>query len=118
MRSITNNGNGDKLKKKGFWYRFKRLSRPTGKPQWVLAVRAIILMVIASMIGKFLGLTTGINAIIFVTLFAGRRNHQRPRDRTRGRSESRGVPDARLSTRRNDRAEVGQSAPSGQSEDF
>ena len=70
MRSITNNGKGDKLKKKGFWYRFKRLSRPTGKPQWVLAVRAIILMVIASMIGKFLGLATGINAIIFVTLLA------------------------------------------------
>ena len=70
MRSITNNVKGVKLKKKGFWCRFKRLSRPTGKPQWVLAVRAIILMVIASMIGKFLGLATGINAIIFVTLLA------------------------------------------------
>jgi hypothetical protein len=58
------------LKKKGFWYRFKRLSKPTGKPQWGIAIRAIILMAIAGLIGKYLGLDNGINTIIFLTLLA------------------------------------------------
>jgi hypothetical protein len=58
------------LKKKSFWERFKRLSKPTGKPQWGLALRAIILMVFAGLISKLLGLDNGINAIIFVTLLA------------------------------------------------
>jgi len=46
------------------------LSKPTDKFQWGLAVRAIILMVLAGLIGKFLGLDNGINAIVFVTLLA------------------------------------------------
>lgn len=58
------------MKKKSFWERFKRLSKPTGKPQWGLAFRAIILMVFAGLISKLLGLDNGINAIIFVTLLA------------------------------------------------
>jgi len=58
------------LEKRDFWYRFKRLNKHTGKPQWGLAVRAIILMAIAGLIGKFLGFNNGINAIIVVTLLA------------------------------------------------
>jgi uncharacterized membrane protein YgaE (UPF0421/DUF939 family) len=58
------------LKKRDFWYRLKRLSKHTGKPQWGLAVRAIILIAIAGLIGKLLGLNNGINAIIIVTLLA------------------------------------------------
>ena len=58
------------MKKKGFWYRFKRLSKPTGKPQWGIAIRAIILMAIAGLIGKYLGLDNGISTIIFLTLLA------------------------------------------------
>lgn len=58
------------MKSRDFWYRFKRLNKHTGKPQWGLAVRAIILMAIAGLIGKFLGFNNGINAIIVVTLLA------------------------------------------------
>ncbi len=58
------------MKKRGFLDRFKRLSKPTGRPQWGHAVRAIILMVIAGLIAKFLGFNNGITAIMFVTLLA------------------------------------------------
>ena len=70
IRTLTNKVKGDKLKKKGFWNRFKRLSKPRGKPQWGIAIRAIILMAVGGLIGKFLGLDNGINTIIFVTLLA------------------------------------------------
>ena len=58
------------MKKKGFWNRFKRLSKPTGKPQWGQAFRAIFLMIIAAIVAKFMGLDNGITAIMFVTLIA------------------------------------------------
>ena len=58
------------MKKKGFWNRFKRLSKPTGRPQWGQAFRAIFLMIIAAIVAKFMGLDNGIMAIVFVTLIA------------------------------------------------
>lgn len=58
------------MKKKGFWNRFKRLSKPTGRPQWGQAFRAIFLMIIAAIVAKFMGLDNGITAIMFVTLIA------------------------------------------------
>ena len=61
---------GFKLKKKGILDRFKRLSKPTGSPQWGHAIRTIILMVIASLMAKFLGLDNGIPAIVFITIMA------------------------------------------------
>jgi uncharacterized membrane protein YgaE (UPF0421/DUF939 family) len=59
-----------KLKKKGILDRFKRLSKPTGSPQWGHAIRTIILMVIAGLMAKLLGLDNGIQAIMFITLMA------------------------------------------------
>jgi hypothetical protein len=61
---------GFKLKKKGILDRFKRLSKPTGSPQWGHAIRTIILMVIASLMAKLLGLDNGIPAIVFITIMA------------------------------------------------
>lgn len=58
------------MEKKGFLDRFIRLSKPTGRPQWGHAFRAIILMVIAGLVAKFLGFDNGIALIVFVTLLA------------------------------------------------
>jgi len=58
------------MQKKGFLDKFKILSRPTGRPHWGQAVRAIILMLLAASIAKFLGLDKGIGAIVFITLLA------------------------------------------------
>lgn len=56
--------------KKGFMGKLKILSKPTGKPQWKQAVKAIILMVLAALIAKLLGFDEGIQAIMFITLIA------------------------------------------------
>ncbi|MBI5680119.1 MAG: FUSC family protein [Methanobacterium sp.] len=58
------------MQKKSFFDKFKRLSRPTGSPQWGQAIRAVILMVLAALIAKFLGFDNGIGAIMFITLLA------------------------------------------------
>jgi uncharacterized membrane protein YgaE (UPF0421/DUF939 family) len=58
------------LKRKGILDRFKRLSKPTGSPQWGHAVRAIVLMVITGLIAKLLGFDNGIQGIMFITLMA------------------------------------------------
>ncbi len=58
------------MAKKGLLDRFKRLSKSTGHPQWSHAFRAIILMVIAGLIAKFLGFNNGIVMIVSVTLLA------------------------------------------------
>ena len=56
--------------KRSLLERFKRLSKPSGSPQWGHAARAIILMVIAGLIAKFLGFDNGIRTIMIVTLLA------------------------------------------------
>ena len=61
---------GIKLEKKGFLDRFNRLSKPIGRPQWGHAVRAVILMLLAGLIAKILGLDNGIQTVMFVTLLA------------------------------------------------
>lgn len=58
------------MHKKTIFGRLKVLSRPTGKPQWAQAVRAIVLMLLAALIAKLLGLDNGIQAIMFTTLIA------------------------------------------------
>lgn len=58
------------MTKRGFLDRFIRISKPTGKPQWGHALRAISLMVLAGLIAKFLGFDNGIQAVMFVTLLA------------------------------------------------
>jgi len=58
------------LEKKGLLDRFKRLSKPTGHPQWGHAFRAIILMIIAGLIAKFLGFDNAIVMVVTVTLLA------------------------------------------------
>lgn len=56
--------------KRSLLERFRRLSKPSGSPQWGHAARAIILMVIAGLIAKFLGFDNGIRTIMIVTLLA------------------------------------------------
>ena len=46
------------------------LSKPTGKPQWKQGIVAILLMILAALIAKFLGFDDGIKAIMFITLIA------------------------------------------------
>jgi hypothetical protein len=58
------------VEKKGFMGRLKILSKPTGKPQWKQAIITMLLMVLAAIIAKFLGLDTGIETIIFITMIA------------------------------------------------
>jgi hypothetical protein len=58
------------LEKKGVLDRFKRLSKPTGSPQWGHAVRAVILMVLAGLTAQFLGFDNGIQAVMVITLLA------------------------------------------------
>ncbi len=58
------------MEKKGFMGRLKILSKPTGKPQWKQAIITMLLMVLAAIIAKFLGLDTGIETIIFITMIA------------------------------------------------
>lgn len=58
------------MQKKSFFDKFKRLSSPTGSPQWGQAIRAVILMVLAALIARFLGFDNGIGAIMFITLLA------------------------------------------------
>ena len=58
------------MEKKGFMGRLKTLSKPTGKPQWKLAAKSIILMVLAALIAKLIGFEQGIGAVISVTLLA------------------------------------------------
>lgn len=58
------------MEKKGILDRFKKLSKPTGSPQWGRAVRAVILMVLAGAIAYFLGLDNGIKAAMVITLLA------------------------------------------------
>ncbi|HEX7467198.1 MAG TPA: FUSC family protein [Methanobacterium sp.] len=58
------------MEKKGFLDRFNRLSKPIGRPQWGHAVRAILLMLLAGLIAKFIGLDNGIQTVMFVTLLA------------------------------------------------
>jgi uncharacterized membrane protein YgaE (UPF0421/DUF939 family) len=58
------------LEKKGLLDRFKRLSKPSGHPQWGHAFRSFILMVIAGLITKFLGFDNAIILVVTVTLLA------------------------------------------------
>ena len=58
------------MERKGFMGRLKTLSKPTGKPQWKLAAKSIILMVLAALITKLIGFEQGIGAVISVTLLA------------------------------------------------
>jgi hypothetical protein len=58
------------LHKKNLYDRLRVLSRPTGKPQWAKAVRSIVLMLLAALVAKFLGLDNGIQAIMIITLLA------------------------------------------------
>lgn len=58
------------MHKNNFINRLRVLSRPTGKPQWKQAVRSMVLMVLAALVAKFLGLDNGIQAIMFITLLA------------------------------------------------
>ena len=58
------------MERKGFMGRLKTLSKPTGKPQWKLAAKSIILMVLAALIAKLIGFEQGIGAVISVTLLA------------------------------------------------
>ncbi|MCE5213808.1 MAG: FUSC family protein [Methanobacterium sp.] len=58
------------MHKKTIIGRLKVLSRPTGKPQWAQAARAIVLMLLAGWIAKFLGMDNGIGAVMFTTLIA------------------------------------------------
>lgn len=58
------------MENKGFMGRLKILSKPTGKPQWKIAIKSIILMVLAALIAKYLGFDEGIKAIMFITLIA------------------------------------------------
>lgn len=59
-----------KLRKKGLLNRFKRLTKPTGKPQWSQAMRTFILMIIAGLLATILKFNNGIEAIMMVTLLA------------------------------------------------
>ncbi len=58
------------LRKKNLLNRFERLSKPSGRPQWTQAVKALILMIVAGVIGTSLGLKNGIEAIMLITLLA------------------------------------------------
>jgi uncharacterized membrane protein YgaE (UPF0421/DUF939 family) len=58
------------MHKKTIYGRLKVLSRPTGKPQWAQAVRAIVLMILAGVLAKFTGMDNGIGAVMFTTLLA------------------------------------------------
>ncbi|NYB51232.1 MAG: FUSC family protein [Methanobacteriaceae archaeon] len=58
------------MEKKGFMGRLKILSRPTGKPQWKLAAKSIILIFLAAFVAKFLSFDKGIGAILSITLLA------------------------------------------------
>lgn len=58
------------MENKSFIRRFKVLSKPTGRPQWKKAVKAIFLMIVALAVAKFLGFDAGLEAIIFITLIA------------------------------------------------
>ncbi len=57
------------MEKKGFLSSWRILSRPTtGGPHWVKAMKAVLMMVLAVLIAKFLGLDNGIQTIAIVTL--------------------------------------------------
>ncbi|AUB54807.1 hypothetical protein BK007_01430 [Methanobacterium subterraneum] len=58
------------MEKKGFMGKLKILSKPTGSPQWKLAARSIILMVLAVLIARYLGFDEGLLAVMFITLMA------------------------------------------------
>lgn len=60
----------DNLEREGFISRFKRLSRPTGKPLWSHAFRAVGLAILSVIIAYFIGLKSGIEIIFMVVLFA------------------------------------------------
>lgn len=58
------------MEKKGFMGRLKVLSKPTGKPQWKLAVKSMIIMVLAGFLAEFLGLNQGVGVIVSISLLA------------------------------------------------
>ncbi len=58
------------MHKKSFFSRLRVLSKPTGRLQWSQAARAVILMVLAGLVAKLLGLDNGIQVILFITLIA------------------------------------------------
>ncbi len=58
------------MERKGFINRFKRLSRPTGKPLWGHAFRAVGLAILSVIIAYFIGLKQGTEIIFMVVLFA------------------------------------------------
>ncbi len=60
----------DGLERKGFISRFKRLTKPTGKPLWSHAFRAVGLAILSVIIAYFIGLKQGIEIIFMVVLFA------------------------------------------------
>ena len=58
------------MTRRGLLYRFKLLSKPIGKPQWIQAVKATVLMVVSGVIASFLGFNSALQAIVLVTLLA------------------------------------------------
>ncbi len=67
--SFLNKKNGAiSVAKKGFLGRLRILSRSTGSPHWRKALKAVLMMVVAILIAKFLGLDKGIQAIAILTL--------------------------------------------------
>lgn len=58
------------MERKGVINRFKRLSKPTGKPLWGHAFRAVGLAILGVVIAYFIGLKSGIEIIFMVVLFA------------------------------------------------
>ncbi|AEG17594.1 FUSC family protein [Methanobacterium paludis] len=58
------------MERKGVISRFKRLSKPTGKPLWSHAFRAVGLAILSVIIAYFIGLRQGIEIIFMVVLFA------------------------------------------------
>lgn len=58
------------MERKGVISRFKRLSKPIGKPLWGHAFRAVGLAILGVIIAYFIGLRPGIEIIFMVILFA------------------------------------------------
>jgi len=58
------------VEKVGLIRRLIKLSKPTGGLQWTAALKTILVMILAAILAKFLGLDNGIKAIMITSLMA------------------------------------------------